>query len=83
MSERYCRFARKRRYVCNHEPEEITTGLGLLCRVVKLVNQQDLIIEQNKAIIAIMNQTSKLLAEPKDAHQKRKLPINSHMTERG
>ena len=66
MSERYCRFAGKRRYVCNYEPEERTTDFCLVCRVVKLVNQQNLLIKQNKAIVKVLNQASDLLVELRD-----------------
>jgi len=50
------------------EPEERTTYFCLVCRVTKLVNQQDLIIKQNKAIIAILNEARDLLAELRDLY---------------
>jgi len=87
MSEHYCRFARKKRYVCNYEPEERTTDFCLICRVTKLVNQQDLMIKQNKAIIAILNQTRELLAElkghPVREKSESRSPIDSRITVRG
>jgi len=68
MSERYCKFAGSKRYVCNYEPEMRKTDFCLVCRLVKLVNQQDLIIKQNKAIINVLNQARDLLAELRDIH---------------
>ena len=68
MSERYCKFAGKKKYVCNYEPEERTTNFCLVCRVTKLVNQQNLIIKQNKAIINVLNQARDLLVELRDVH---------------
>jgi len=67
LNERYCRFAGKRKYVCPYEPEERKSDFCLICRVTKLVNQQDLIIRQNKAIILVLNQARDLLVELRDS----------------
>ena len=69
MSDRYCKFAGKRKYVCPYEPEERKSDLCLICRVTKLVNQQDLIIKQNKVMILVLNQVRDLLAELRDKSQ--------------
>ena len=66
LSERYCRFAGKRKYVCPCEPEERKSEFCLICRVTKLVNQQNLIIKQNKAVVIILNQARDLLVEIRD-----------------
>jgi len=63
MSEHYCKFAGKKRHVCSYEPEERKSDLCLICTLTNLVNQQDLIIKQNKAIITLLNQVRDLLAE--------------------
>ena len=72
LSERYCRFAGKRKYVCPYEPEERKSDFCLVCRVTKLVNQQDLIIKQNKAVVTILNQARDLLGEIRDILSKEK-----------
>jgi len=66
MSNRYCRFAGKKKYDCPYEPEERKSDFCLICRVTKLVNQQNLIIKQNKAVVIILNQARDLLVEIRD-----------------
>lgn len=70
MSERYCKFAGRKKYVCPYEPEERKSDFCLMCRVTKLVNQQDLIIKQNTAIITLLNQSRDLLAGLRDIVEK-------------
>lgn len=70
MSERYCKFAGRKKYVCPYEPEERKSDFCLMCRVTKLVNQQDLIIKQNTPIIALLNQSRDLLAGLRDIVEK-------------
>ena len=67
MSGRYCRFAPKRRYVCNYEPEENNRVLPSLPGH-EAREPAGLIIKQNKAIINVLNQARNLLVELRDIH---------------
>jgi hypothetical protein len=51
----YCRFSRKK-LVCPYSEEERTLELCTVCKVARVTSQQDLIIRQNKVIIALLQE---------------------------
>ena len=51
----YCRFSKKK-LVCPYSEEERTLELCTVCKVARVTSQQDLIIRQNKVIIALLQE---------------------------
>ncbi|MGB9672224.1 MAG: hypothetical protein ACPLZY_03665, partial [Candidatus Norongarragalinales archaeon] len=51
----HCRFSRKK-LVCPYSEEERRLELCTVCKVARVTSQQDLIIKQNRVIIALLQE---------------------------